>query len=478
MKKILPITLILLLLLPLLSGCASKPAPITSKSAPVMTVGGTEISALEYNFTYDSQVQNFYSSYSDYLSYFGIDKTKPLKEQPCTVLNDGSSWADYFMTETEEMLTQVFTFYNAARARNMELTEEYTLQVDAFVLSANEAAVQAKMSLDDYLAEYYGAGMTEKHYREFLSRRLLSTQYCDEYFDSREYSEQEYESYYSENRDAIDLVNFRVYTLNETFLSSGQEGATEAETVAAVKALADAFAEGLTDEEIFKARAVEYAPADEKENYVPDSATLAKNISKEDLAEGTMSQWLFDKTRKPGDVSVHETASGSYTVCFFLSLQRDENPLVSMRHLLLSVTENEDGTDDSASVKTAIEDLYIQWEQAGKTEESFISLAQKHTQDPGSKENGGLYENFSKGTMVSEIDTWLYDDRKEGDSAVIKTSFGYHIVWFLGYGEIAWKSQCLSGLQDKDYFSLLDSLKEQNPVTYAENHRTLVGNDY
>ncbi len=470
MKKILAITLTFLFLLPLLTGCSFQ--------KPVMTVGKTEISALEYNFAYYTQVQNFYSAYADYLTYFGINKTKPLKDQPCTLMEDGSSWADYFMTDTEEMLTQVFTFYNAAVAEKMELKEEYRLQLDAFVLSAKEAAGNARMDLEEYLSANYGAGMNEKLYRQFLTRRLLSTQYCDEYLGGREYSEAQYESYYQENRDAIDRLNFRVYTLTESFLPEGSEGKTEAETDAAVLKLAQAFVKDLTSEEIFKARAVEYAPEAEKENYRPDAATLAKNISAEDLAEGDMAEWLFDAARKNGDVSFFETSSGVYTVCYFISRGRDENPLVSMRHILLSVTENKDGTDDSAAVKVAIDDLYSQWENQGKTEEAFVSLAKAHTQDPGSKENGGLYENFSKGTMVSEIDTWLYDNRRDQDSAVIKTDFGYHIVWFLGYGDIAWKSECLPALQDEDYYALLESMKEQNPVTYEKDHRTLVGNDY
>ncbi len=473
MKKILIVTLSLallfVLLLPLLAGCSSQPQ--------VMKVGKTKISALEYNYTYYSQIQNFYSAYADYLNYFAIDKTKPLKDQPCTLLDDGSSWADYFMAETEEILTQSYTFYNAAVAEKMELTEEYVLQLDAFVLSAKEAAANARMDVDEYLSTYYGEGLNEKLYRQFLTRRLLSTQYCEEYLGNREYSEVQYETYYQANKDALDRLNFRVYTLTESFLPEGGEGKTEAETSAAVLQLARSFVKDLTSEEIFKNRAVEYAPAAEKENYVPDAATFAKNISAEDLAEGEMAEWLFDAARKEGDVSFFETSSGVYTVCYFVSRGRDENPLVSMRHLLLNVTEK-DGVDDSEVVKKAIDALYSQWEQQGKTEEAFIALAKANTQDPGSKENGGLYENFSKGTMVSEIDTWLYDNRKDGDSAIIKTDFGYHIVWFLGYGEIAWKTECLPALQDQDYYALFESLKEGNPVTYEKDHRTFVGNDY
>lgn len=444
----------------------------------VMTVGNTGISAREYEYNYYAQVQQFYSDYSEYLSYFGIDPEKPLKEQPCTVSETEQTWADFFMDQTEDVLKQVFTFYNAAVAANVVLSEESQLRVDAFVLAANEAAASAKMSLNEYLAENYGKGLTEETYREYLSRRILATQYCDEVLNSAVYSDADYEAYYQQNRASIDKVDFRVYTLNASFLPEDSAASTESESAAEVKALADTFADGLTSEEIFRDRAISFAPESEKANYEKDSATLAKNISLSDLANSAMSSWLFDETRASGDVAVHETSSGVYTVCYFLSRYRDEMPLASMRHILLNVTVDKDGNSDDAAVLREITALYDQWKTDGKTESSFIALASANTDDPGSKDTGGLYENFAYGSMVSEINDWLYaDGRSAGDSEIIKTSYGYHLVWFAGYGPIAWKSDCVSGLQDADYYELLERLQEENPVTFSENHRESLGND-
>ncbi|MBO5213797.1 MAG: peptidylprolyl isomerase [Clostridia bacterium] len=473
MKRIIALFLILSTTLLVLCSCSSAP------ESSVMKVGETEISAQEYNYTYYAQVQSFYSNYADYLSYFGLDPEKPLKEQACTVTDKEQTWADYFMEQTEEILKQIFTFYNAAKAEGMELSEDSLLQIDAFVLSAEEAAESAKMTLDEYLSEYYGKGLTGESYREFLSRRILATQYCDEKLGAIIYSDEDYEKYYQENRSAIDKADFRVYTLTEDFLPADSEASTEDEVNAAVKALAEAFADGLTSEKIFLDRALSYAPEDQKETYQSDSSTLAVNIVASDLANTEMSAWLFDTKRVAGDVSVFQTTTGAYTVCYFLALQRDERPLASMRHILLNVTQNKDGTSDADAVHQEIKDIYAQWEEAGFTEESFISLAEANTDDPGSKENGGLYEAFSYGTMVSEINDWIYaDGRKTDDSSIIKTSYGYHLVWFTGYGEIAWKSECLPGLQDADYYELLESLEEANPVTFSENHRDSLGNDY
>ncbi|MBQ5742939.1 MAG: peptidylprolyl isomerase, partial [Clostridia bacterium] len=168
----------------------------------------------------------------------------------------------------------------------------------------------------------------------------------------------------------------------------------------------------------------------------------------------------------------------TYTVYYFVSRHRDEHPLVSMRHLLLSVTTKEDGSSDAEQVYEEIQGLYSQWQNSGYSESTFADLVAKNTDDTGSKTTGGLYESFAYGTMVSEINDWLYaEGRKLNDSAIIKTTFGYHIVWFTGYGEIAWKSKCLPGLQDEDYYKLLEGLKEPNPVTFRTDYRDVVAND-
>lgn len=444
-----------------------------------MVVGDTEISVMEYNYTYYTQVQTFYSSYADYLSYFQLDTEKPLKDQPCTVTETEQTWADYFMDQTDDILQQVVSCYNAAKAEGMKLSEDYEMQIEAFVLSATQTASSVSLSLDDYLSKYYGNGLNEKYYREFLARRFLASQYCDEKLGAIVHSDSDFEAYYAENADTIDRVDFRIYTLTEDSLPENVSAETETEVEEAVKSLAESFAASITSEEDFKQKAVEFAPESQKASYQSDNATLAANISGSDLANTTMSSWLFDKSRVAGEVSVHKTATGAYSVCYYLSRHRDEHPLVSMRHLLLAVTAKEDGTSDAQQVYEEIQGLYSQWEQSGFTEKSFTELVTAHTDDPGSKETGGLYESFAYGTMVSEINDWLYaEERQLNDTAIIKTSFGYHIVWFAGYGEIAWKNECLPGLQDADYYELMESLEEYNPISFRADYRDVLGNDY
>lgn len=479
MRKILSVVLLLILSLTLLVGCNGDTAPSNEEAdgaKTLMTVGEINISLAEYNFTYKTYVQDFCSSYQGYLSLFGLDTSVSLKEQTCNMSETKQTWAEFFMDQTEELLTQVYTFYNAATAAGMTLSKDGQLQVDSFMLSVKEAADKEKKTSDEYLESLFGDGFTAEVYRDIVSRRMLATQYCDEMLAAIEYSDADYEAYYQANKDTIDRINIRIYTVTEDYLPEGHDAETEGTTDAAVKAYAELFAKDLTTEEEFCERAVSFAPASEKANYEGKNSTLVANVSPDKLADGDMKTWLFDQSRKAGDVSVHKTSTAAYTVCYFVSRQRDEHPMVSMRHILLKVDATKEEKSD-AKVAAAIQKMYDDWKAAGAKEEEFITLAKANTEDPGSKDNGGLYDFFTRGTMVSEIEDWLYaEGRVMGDTAIIKTSHGYHIVMFKGYGEIGWKYASFPGMQDEDYYKLIEDLSKNYAVSYAENHRDTAGN--
>ena len=68
--------------------------------------------------------------------------------------------------------------------------------------------------------------------------------------------------------------------------------------------------------------------------------------------------------------------------------------------------------------------------------EHFAQLAEEHTADPGSASTGGLYEDIYPGQMVSAFNDWCFDEsRQAGDSGIVQTDFGYHIMYFDSFSE-------------------------------------------
>ena len=78
--------------------------------------------------------------------------------------------------------------------------------------------------------------------------------------------------------------------------------------------------------------------------------------------------------------------------------------------------------------------------------------------------------------MVEEITDWLWKEgRKEGDCEIVKTEYGYHIVYFKGYGEIKWKSDVIATLKSNDYKKYQEGLKSEFEITYNEKGFSQVG---
>lgn len=109
----------------------------------------------------------------------------------------------------------------------------------------------------------------------------------------------------------------------------------------------------------------------------------------------------------------------------------DGSVFVDVRHILLQPadTENEQEWLDCEKEAKALLD---QWLSGEASEDSFAALANEHSTDPGSNTKGGLYEYVRAGQMVTEFNDWCFDKSREfGDYGIVKTSYGYHIMFFV-----------------------------------------------
>ena len=61
---------------------------------------------------------------------------------------------------------------------------------------------------------------------------------------------------------------------------------------------------------------------------------------------------------------------------------------------------------------------------------NLAELAKEHSDDLGSKDNGGLYQGVTPGTFVPEYDEVIFEKLATGTvySSLVETQFGYHIV--------------------------------------------------
>ena len=96
---------------------------------------------------------------------------------------------------------------------------------------------------------------------------------------------------------------------------------------------------------------------------------------------------------------------------------------VKGRHILIAVPQGSDAKVDAAA-KTKAEDVLKQVKAGG----NFAELAQKYSDDPGSKGSGGELGVFTRGKMVPAFEKAAFALEAGQTSELVKTDFGYHII--------------------------------------------------
>lgn len=98
----------------------------------------------------------------------------------------------------------------------------------------------------------------------------------------------------------------------------------------------------------------------------------------------------------------------------------------TVRHILILTQGKTDA--EKAAAKTKIEGILAE----AKAGADFAELAKKYSEDGGSKDNGGLYENFPRGKMVKPFDEAAFSVPVGQLSGVVETNYGYHILQIVG----------------------------------------------
>ena len=108
----------------------------------------------------------------------------------------------------------------------------------------------------------------------------------------------------------------------------------------------------------------------------------------------------------------------------------NQGDLLAGRHILIMVPEQGLTTASQNALRKTADSI-----RRVVTPKNFAALAEKFSQDPGSKVRGGYLGVFPRGAMVPEFDKALAALKPGEISPVIKTQFGYHIIMRSPYAE-------------------------------------------
>ena len=147
---------------------------------------------------------------------------------------------------------------------------------------------------------------------------------------------------------------------------------------------------------------------------------------------------------------------------------KDDSVYIDVRHILVMPKGGETGEDGKTTyseeewetARISAQALLDEWLAGDATEETFGELAILNTDDSGSAENGGLYTYVTEGEMVPEFNDWCFDaDRKTGDYGLVKTDYGYHVMYFVDSHSV-WFTNAESDLLESISAEIVPALLE------------------
>ena len=506
---------------------------VISRNATALTIDGEKYSAAEVNFYYQNVYRGFLQSNSYFISYLGLDTNASLKSQTVNAtaasmmgVEEGSSWHDYIMDNTVKQMTMVQRGLKQAQEEGYQFPASVQEQYEDSLNSLKTSAESTGMSVKAYLQRNLGAIMTEKVYNQQVLRMLQYQAYAQNYSDSLTYTDAELEAAYQADPKTYDKAAWEYVVVSgaadSTTDADGNTVQATDEEQAAAKETAKA-----TAEEILAAYNSGKSLESIAGNY--EKATYY-NTTDATYYDGVVGNWLFDDARKDGDTEILEVGT-NYYVGLFHSRGREEYKTVDIRHILITPetgtkAQGDEGYEDEqtqlkAAARTKAEEILAQWksgeatedsfaqlamensadgskydgglytrvtkgwaveaalkkwEDGAETEDSFAELANELSSDTGSNTNGGLYTEVYKGQMVTEFNDWCFDaSRKDGDTGIVDTTYGSHVMYFVGYDLPAWAASVTSDLQEKAASEWSTALSENADVQQSDFGMKFVG---
>jgi parvulin-like peptidyl-prolyl isomerase len=177
-----------------------------------------------------------------------------------------------------------------------------------------------------------------------------------------------------------------------------------------------AFRNGLivTDAEVDSIMGLHYGQAGGEENFVQQlkNNEISFEHVKNDIREGLLIQkYLNEKFLEVATVSESE-----------IEENYDRDKTATVRHVLLMTQGKSE--EEKKEIYKKMQSIL----EEARSGADFSELAKKYSEDPGSKDKGGLYENFARGKMVKSFEDSAFSVPVGEISDIVETRYGYHII--------------------------------------------------
>ena len=374
------------------------------------------------------------------------------------------------------------------------MTDEQKKNIDTSLDGLKASATSAGKSVDAYIASTYGDYCGTATLRKMLEQCYVAENYYQQKQLDTTVTTEEEQKYFDEHKEDYENVSFAY--LQIPFASDNGSDAIK-ESKDTVMSKCDEYVKQVSSVDDMK-KLIPTACKEAIDNYVNQgyakdatscAEMLAANIevnitAKESGFIKEAIDWLFDDDTKVGDCKyfADDTNSVVYLLYKTANPTADTTQVYSVRHILIT-PESDDNSDssDKSSEESSKTKEYTQeqWDAAEKkaneildeykngeqTEYEFAKLAEEDSADTESTSKGssglygGLCAGVKKGQMVEEFENWSTDSsRKYGDTGIVKSQYGYHIMYFIENTE-KYLYDCKSDIQKEKEDEFVSSVK-------------------
>ena len=175
-----------------------------------MYVGEEPVTKIEYTFYYNTIINNFYNTYSDYLDIMGLDFSNDLYSQNC-YFKEYDSWGTFFEESTLTALQSKIALYKESQKQHYEYDTSESYKT--FKEQIKEQAESNKISTSKMYETLFGQYATEKQIKQYYVEYITATAYENYLLENVKVSNEEIEKYYNENSKLFDTVTYREYII-------------------------------------------------------------------------------------------------------------------------------------------------------------------------------------------------------------------------------------------------------------------------
>lgn len=299
-------------------------SPIVKKSQALngtyVKVGEHELTKLEYDYYYETTVNNYLSSMSSILPYLGLDTSGDFSKQQYT---ETMTWKDMFDEMTAEQIRQTKALADDAAKSGFtyDTSEEY----ESFLSEFKTAADSAGTNVNEFYKTNFGTYATEKNVEPFVREGMIANAYYDELIETNKPSAEEVKAYYEEHKREYDKVDYRSFVFTPELSAEAAEDEINA-AMEELDARAQAMMQARQSGGDFEELCIENASEDAKASY--EDPETEYSLSEGRYSSGiptVVADWLYEDGRKEGDLTIlKDEDNHQYYVVEFVNRYYDE----------------------------------------------------------------------------------------------------------------------------------------------------------